>query len=302
MAKLPYARIMEVAWTNWFLPPKRNSMLDIMGGTGFVSNFMSPFFEKAVILDESKDILPPSSSKCISITGDATKEVEFEKLANQYDLAINLGGFHHITAVSENATENIVNSWSNTLNQNGRLIIADVPFQGQSANSKVEHNGHEPEISEILNILPKWKLPQTTRHFTDWCLSLRSATNNMLHKEPEPADFFDHVVAKLCPNGHEANFRDVEILKKVFCNLGLKNVSGFVLLTPWLFEDRRQAAWFINELFAFGDQAFNSPEVFPQDKVDEVMELIKNYLGYAVLNNGTCVTGWKLMVVMGDRA
>ena len=49
------------------------------------------------------------------------------------------------------------------------------------------------------------------------------------------------------------------------------------------------------------DCLFDCPEFFPIKMVDEVMEFVEYYLGYADLSNGTCITGWKLMVVMGDR-
>jgi SAM-dependent methyltransferase len=301
MAQVPYARIMEMIWLSWFLPTNRHAMLDIMGGTGFISGLAGPLFEKTAVIDSIGEYLPPNSSCSVSIAGDVTQKENFLSLEGQINLAISLGGFHHI-ASSDQVTERIIKTWSNVLKPNGRLIIADVPFQGQHEDHMEVMGDSRNEIPEVTNAISQWHLPKAIGTFSEWSNSLKSVIKDILPKEPEPADFFDNVVAAKCPNGHEANFQNTGTLQNIFSNVGLHNVSAFTIPTPWLFNDRRQAAWFIHELFAFGDQAYDKPVIFPHEKVDEVLESIEASLGVVDLDNGSCITGWKLMIVMGDHA
>ena len=71
-------------------PARRRSLMDLMGGTGFVAEHLGRFFERVTVFDLTKELLPQPTDHQ-AIVGDALDQADLEPFEGNYDLVVCLG-------------------------------------------------------------------------------------------------------------------------------------------------------------------------------------------------------------------
>ena len=294
MAECENARVSELAPIISLIPPKSNRLIDLLGGHGFVSDFLSNRFDHILLADKSNAMLPQQTAWRRVQKIHATK-IKLGEIGEQtFDLAVCLAGFHHIlpegfdderydlvNAVRQETMDN----WFTLVSPGGRLVVADVP----SKNTIITSFSFKTDETAFLRNCES----NLSSHFND--------DRHHLAICPEPALFFDRFVKSYCPNGHEGVFESKESLSKKFRNAGFHNVQSSVRYVPWLFSSVELATWFIGELFAIGPESLKSPLQLGKGQSLLINEAVDRYLGRSCFDDGTCLVHWKLLYVWGDK-
>jgi len=295
MQRAGSSRVRELLPLSTLLPSNKTSFLDLFCGTGFVSDFLNDKFDSLTLLDQVDELLPPVTTKRMVIHGNALDNEVLIPLTSKFDVAACVGGFHHILPVDEtdfkydqtyDYRKVVLSKWRQLLCPKGRLILADVPAIG------------ELPLHEYRDLCQE-HLPFGFSQDT-----MRRLENSFLVEvtlNPEPACFFDDYVANNCLVGHKAVYESKESLTKLMSDAGFQNVQSCVLSTPWTFRSTAEAAWFFHELFSIGSTSITTPDQVPEATIDDILMVIRNYLGISQLPDGGCLVGWKLLYVWGDQ-
>lgn len=312
MAALPDSRFLEIAPLHYLLPPKRDCLIDLFAGTGLVANSLRRYFVDTVLVDPYVAPLGDFDFRCHRNSALDPDEVSSLPEA---DLAICLAGFHHVLGDAGTQSVDTVRQyrlevlrlWQSKLTPNGQLIVADVPACGARigwCDGRID--GLIREIGPFDNLQPALALdggfgPALRTPSLGEYLTVAAEQSNKAHLgEPEPAAFFDQVVAGLSPQGHLAEFCSPEELVELFVEAGFRNVRAFVAPTPWLFHTKPEALWFVHELLNIGQQCKKTEEL-SADSIAEFEAGVAEYLGIGKLSNDIWVLPWKLLYVSGDK-
>ncbi len=322
LKEIPFARLMELLPILYLLPSKRDVFLDLFAGTGFVSQFLASRFSKIIQIDEVEALLNSYIYPSISIKGDALDPDVLSLVHNKVNMAICFAGFHHILKkkngdLDEHMTERLrisaLAEWREVLDKDGRLLIVDVPAPGNIISSKTTLPIHSAFSTDIPGdyVAPANQIfraigGRNPFAGTDNSDGIKSYLDKLMFdqagfnwREPEPAEFFESFVSYNSTVGHQAYFQSVENLLQCFQNAGFSKVDSFVAPTPWFFEKRSQALWFINELFAISEVPYATPDELSEEDSIILSEAVDRYLGFTDLPGGACVIWWKLMYVWG---
>ena len=319
-----YARVMELLPMLYTLSEEKNDMLDLFAGTGFASHFLANIYSNVKQIDEVGEFA--HTGKNISfIDGNALKSDDLKKIKGNFDFEVCFAGFHHILAqindeMSIDRTLKLrtdtLKQWKTLLNKDGVLLIVDVPAIGdvyslEALNDKAQvHNvpisgSYHASIHHACDKLG-CELVNKTAHIPHaagtYFHQLMPHIEKMSSRQPEPAHFFNSFVSKQSEVGHYAYFQSTTNLAHCFRNAGFKDVHSFVCPTPWFFSSRKNAVWFIHELFAIGDKAAATPNNVSSVNTELITEAIEHHLGLIDFSDGSCAILWKLMYVWGSAS
>lgn len=322
MKETPFARLMELMPILYLLPTKKDVFLDLFAGTGFASQFLASQFSKIIQIDEIEAFLNSYIYPSISIKGDALDPDVLSVVQDKVNMAICFAGFHHILQknngeLDEHITERLrisaLAEWREMLDEDGRLLIVDVPAPGNMINSEITLPIHSAFSIEIPSdyVSPAKQIfraiggrdpldgTDNSNGLKSYLDKLMSDLSGLNWQEPEPAEFLESFVSYYSTAGHQAYFQSVENMLQCFKNAGFSKVDSFVAPTPWFFEKRSQALWFINELFAISEVSYTAPDELSEEDSIILSEAVDRYLGFTDLPGGACLIWWKLMYVWG---
>jgi SAM-dependent methyltransferase len=120
------------------------------------------------------------------------------------------------------------------------------------------------------------------------------------HSGPmSPADFFDDVIDGYGAQRHMGFFIREGSLKEALEGAGMRDIRSGTLPTPWLFSGRREAAWFVHELFGLGAAwEFNA---IPEGELSAMERWIEHYLGFYQDRHGRTFLYWQLCYLVGSK-
>jgi len=320
----PHARVMELLPMLYTLSEEKNAMLDLFAGTGFVSHFLANIYSNVKQIDEISEFA--HTGKNISfIDGNALKSDDLKKVKGNFDFEVCFAGFHHVLAQLNDEMSiyktlklrtDTLKKWKTLLNKYGIMLIVDVPAPDDESNLKALN--HKPKVNNVpipqsyfasvhqacdklgCELVNKTgHIPNTTGTYFH---QLMTHIEKMSSRQPEPAHFFNSFVSKQSEVGHYAYFQSTTNLAHCFKNAGFKDVHSFVCPTPWFFSSRKNAVWFIHELFAIGDRAAKTPNDVSSVNTELITEGIEHHLGLIDFPDGSCVILWKLMYVWGSAS
>lgn len=326
MRELPYARLMELIPVLSLLPSEKNVLLDLFAGTGFLSRFLAPMFSKTILIDEVDYLLDSFRRPMISINGDALDPGVLSDFRHKVDMAVCFAGFHHVLAKQGKDLDKITTrglrisalaEWRTTLKKNGRLLVVDVPAPGiceqirpvpvSTMAAAVRPDIPKGYLAPANNILKALDIEnpfcetgsstglETCRNGLDQSVADYDKTAS------EPADFFESFVSRHSMVGHDAYFQSVNELTECFQQAGFTNINSFIAKTPWFFDNRLQALWFVNELFAISEVSCKSPAQLSEEDKTTLSSAVDRHLGFRNLPGGGCAINWQLMYVWGTE-
>ena len=303
MAALPGARDRELSPLLTVPTGRRRHLLDLFSGDGYVSRTLGRTFARRTLVDIRR--IEPSalplrgadspSSGFTRITGDATDPTVLGKVPAAVDYAVCLAGFHHAIVVSKRRIDieatrrsrvQTLRRWRELLVPGGFLAVADVPERGLDLSGPLGRDATAFKASGAETDLA----PRQDRRL-----------ENLDWSEPDPAGFFDDVVALARVGGHDAVFETPDSLVASFTEAGFKDVRSAILPTPWEFPSEELAVWFIHELLAIGSRA-ETPEDLSASEYRSLRQAIDRYLGLRSLADGTVLVLWKLLYVWGVKS
>jgi SAM-dependent methyltransferase len=107
-----------------------------------------------------------------------------------------------------------------------------------------------------------------------------------------PADFFDEVVDRLGAQRHYGYYPRETSFRSILEGNGMEEVQIGTFSAPWLFENKRTAAWFIHELLGLG-QPWELDSI-PQNELDALIQYLEKYLGFYQDDYGRTMLYWQL--------
>jgi hypothetical protein len=295
MASLGRSRILELLPLAAHAAPARGAMLDMMSGTGFVSQYLGKPFDPIHAID--KMMASTSRESCISrhIACDAARPYMEEVVCFKYDTIISLAGFHHLLPegfplcsekeVAEYRIE-CLKKWRNLLKNGGRLILGDVPASGQRRQPEANRRTSEVAVFPDLR-MELAELPPTP-----------FVTNQ--DSKPEPACFFDEFVAHKSITPHIAFFETESSLSSLLKCAGYTNIKTDIHFTPWYFQNPNEAAWFVHNLFGIGMGRYDSPLLMPEELVKQIHRAVETHLDSWFGDDGGFWIGWKLLYASAE--
>jgi hypothetical protein len=323
MAAEPFARSFELAPIRlYLLPATRRHLLDLFAGGGFISRFFGRQFSRVTLIDRIAPSPGGRDDRWTTLSGSAADPDVLRRVAAPADLIACVAGFHHLIAASAGRLDpvqtralrtRVLGIWRRMLAPGGRLIVVDVPatgcpcgtFAGARIGANAPHARHldgafEEAAGRTLASLgpPDTAWPSALEGYLE---DLRRRLDRHAWTEPEPARFFDAVVARENPAGHEAHFQATDDQVGCFREAGFAEVGAAVFPTPWAFRDRASALWFVRELLSLGRDPVAGPSLLSDRQADTVESWIDRYLGHRLLADGTHLVQRKLMAVWGER-
>ena len=300
------------------------TFLTCLPGEGSPRASLGQRFKWITLIDRITPSLEDHSGQVVLLTGDAADPQVLNQVKTQADLISCVAGFHHLLegtgedstpALTRKFRVRVLSQWRQLLVEGGRLIVADVPAAGcqsgvlsggppPTAEKHREERGHETTqcpLQLLGSSESSWDPPVWPATLAGYVDMLKRQLARQRWTEPEPADFFDHFVARQSPIGHVAYFQAAEDLACCLREAGFCNVGAAVVPTPWLFAGRVAALWFVRELLTIGEESIPAPAFLSNEQGDALEEAIELYLGHRTLADGTYLVQWKLMYVWGER-
>jgi SAM-dependent methyltransferase len=114
-----------------------------------------------------------------------------------------------------------------------------------------------------------------------------------------PADFFDDVIDGYGAQRHFGFFPRETSISEALRRAKFTNVFACTLPTPWLFRDRREAAWFVHELFGLGSTW--EFDTIPEGELKRLAEWLDHYLGFYKDRYGRMMLYWQLAYFVGKK-
>lgn len=310
MARFPASRRLELAPLRYLLPEGRSYLFDLFAGTGFASGSIRGEFRGTFLLEPHVAAEDASIASSRRHRACALSAESFNGLPAA-DLAVCLAGFHHVLGAG--APENrdshrrqrieALRLWYSKLSPGGRLVIADVPLAGADIGWMSGSPGGllvaDPAASAVGDEAP-FADALRKRGVGDYLGAMAGRCDELHLDQPEPAVFFDRVVAEQSPYGHIGCFDSPQDLATMFLEAGYEHVRAFVAPTPWLVPSKADAVWFVRELLGIG-QPCDRPSTLGSAEMEALEADIHNHLNLRQVSDGIWAVAWKLMYVMGDR-
>ncbi|MBC2714962.1 MAG: hypothetical protein HF978_06595 [Desulfobacteraceae bacterium] len=296
MAELGKCRILELLPLAAYTGPSKGVLLDMMSGTGFVSDYLGEPFETVHAIDKMAEPLPKKSgishySKC-----DAAQPEVGNLIISKYDRVITLAGLHHL--LPENYSQfdknkvieyriDCLSKWRHLIKDGGRIVVGDVPARGQA----IQHEKFQglPNLDDFNNIASEHS------RLSPMPFQLISESN------PEPAIFFEEFVTNESIMPHIAFFESENSLSNLLQRAGYTNIKTGIHFTPWYFKNSNEAAWFIHTLFSIGTKQYNAPDLMPPDFIKWILDAVERYLGYCNTDDEGFWIGWKLLYASAEN-
>ena len=288
------SRVFELLPIAASINPVKGSLLDMMCGSGFVSQYLGGAFSSVDAVDQTMNFyVGNKNSHCLHQcdVGDANIVSNTPK---KYDHIISLAGFHHLLPcdLSNEKSDDSISShriqclarWSNLLSRDGRLIIADVPSAGQ------------PLRCFPHSVASSFPLVENSLQDIG-CVD----ESDIVRADPNPALFFKQFVDKKSITPHISCFETELSLSLLLESSGYKNIQAATYLTPWIFDNTSQAIWFLHHIFGIGVKTFKTPEEIPSSFMNDVLTAVNEYLGCGHTKTGKFWIGWKLFYLSGDK-
>jgi hypothetical protein len=301
MTAIPRARDWELAPLQNLSPARHRHLLDLFAGEGYVSRTLGKDFSRRTMIDIRRIEAPGRLTKGSSlstgatrITGDATDPAILRRIPGAVDYAVCLAGYHHAivesagridTEATKRSRVQTLRHWRDLLVPGGLLAVADVPERGLGVSTTPgRESGSSLEFEG-------WSGPKTE-------VSRRLA--GQVWTEPDPAGFFDDVVALARVGGHDAVFETPENLAASFAEAGFADIHAAIVPTPWEFPTEEHAVWFVHELLTIGARA-ETPADLSASEYRSLRQAIERYLGLRHLSDGNTLVLWKLLYVWGTN-
>lgn len=112
------------------------------------------------------------------------------------------------------------------------------------------------------------------------------------HAPMAPTDFFDDVIDRLGKQRHFGYFPRETKIANTLQQIGMEQILTGTFPTPWVFDSKESAVWFVHELFGFGG-AWPRQAIPPQE-FEQIAELVDNYLGFHEDGFGRTLLFWQL--------
>lgn len=174
----------------------------------------------------------------------------------------------------------------------GILVIADVP--------NLDHNLPDQEPNWNINTtdFEKYLIPSaanalckiTARLGHTFTLPrLQEFLDDNYWKDTNfqvPRHFFDQIVAKETPLGHDCCFPSFERIHTQCAEEGLSCIGVTDYRGPWMFDSAKAAGWFFKEKFDWGNTSLLCEE---SEDIAKCLARIDSHLGTRLSPNGFCV-------------
>ena len=283
--------------------------------------FFSFSFSKVIQIDEVSEFALSGNNVSV-VDGNALRSDVLDRVQYPIDFGICIAGFHHVLALNNGEingkdTRKIrtvsLEKWKTLLNKNGVLLIADVPAPGdectiKTASQELQFNNAvipDPYITPINRACNSFECEMInnssgrSQKASTYFDQLTTRLNAFSLQKPEPAHFFNSFVSQQSQVGHCAYFQSSSSLAHCFKEAGFADVQSFVCPTPWFFTSRKNAVWFIHELFAIGNTVATTPDDVSAENTALITKGIEQHLGFIDFSDGSCAILWKLMYVWG---
>ena len=305
-------------------PVVKRGFLDLFAGSGFVSEFIGSKYTNKILIDEVESLIKSYHGSGTIIVGDAAASNTLANIKGKIDMAVCFAGLHHViveekgginVADTKRFQTSVLKKWKRALEKGGRLIIVDIPAIGEKCgfiessqphypSANVFQCMHEKAVSNFLECIGMKNPMSTCEDLSNIDLYLTHTMERLAlynWREPEPGAFFDSFVAKKSAVGHKAFFHTAKTIQKCFLDAGFNDVKSIIIPTPWFFENRSEALWFLHELFAINCYSYVSPSEMSEKDIHVMNSMIKKYLGCYEFPDGTFSIWWKLMYTFGDH-
>jgi len=290
-----HSRIMELLPLIVHISAEKGSMLDMMSGTGFVSQYLGRYFDTIHAIDKMTGMIPEDSHISRKLECDASREDIADLTCFKYDTIISLASFHHIhpQAFPLCTEEQVVDyrvaclsKWRELIRDGGYLVLADVSAPGQIPNGSIQITpkiSAFPDLEAQLGELPSASL------FTPKSIGT------------EPSHFFDEFVAHKSITPHVGVFETELSLSLLLKKAGYTNIKTSVHFVPWHFQNMDEAIWFIHNLFGIGTKQYESTAEIPQELVEQIHHAIEAHLCSWPAGKGGIWIGWKLLYASAEK-
>lgn len=268
---------------------QHRDLVDVSVGTGFLWRALHARFRHGVMLDESPAMVENAKHRLAAIAPEKTLEFQVRRMqevrpgvVSECDVLGCQAALHHLVVRTVVATCGLpaawqyeveqtralhletVKGWFETLRPDGVLFIADVA---------------PPSLEEMSR--PRCDSRWPHRPVGHW---------------------FDEAVHKFGVAAHPRHYTDTAEVRQRLESLGAEILVDAVLPTPWLFETREDAVWFVNELFSL------TPEAVPFDERHDLAGrlahtawLVDTYLGLESVAGGKTRLGWSLWGIVARK-
>lgn len=231
-----------------------------------------------------------------------------------------------------------IKDWTRILKPGGVLCLVDIPgypdsawdrFRDEQKRHSIDSKGY---YHSMLNRFEDWVAEPDTEVFArlfedEWksflerdlhmkqiaelvqkeTLSIKSLidtyeiSDEVLKKEGPmvPTDFFDEVIDGYGSQRHFGYFPRETSIREAFESMGMINIFTGTVPTPWLFNDKKEAAWFVHELFGLGEPwEFDS---IPPIQLEELIGWLDQYLGFYTDKHKRVFLYWQLCYFYAEK-
>ncbi|MEM7530546.1 MAG: class I SAM-dependent methyltransferase [Chloroflexota bacterium] len=241
--------------------------------------------------------------------------------------------------LSQQLHDDVLADWYRMLKPGGWLVLIDVPGYPDAAWEHFWPDQQPHTLNtlgyqqQLMNRLTNWPMPTNIdileRYFSDSWQSLwqhdqqiqamrhllTTQTDLTMHDLVQsyqlpsslfkqnapmvPTDFFDDVIDRLGNQRHYGYFPRETKVRDTLERIGMENIHTGTFPTPWVFESKEAAVWFVHELFGF--KSAWSPDDIPQEEFDKLVELLETYLGFEEDAFGRTLLFWQLSYFIGHK-
>ncbi len=299
---LPYAYITAHVMQSTARKSGDLRIFDAFGGSGFLSRSFAHTDIRFTIADCTDAYDHDSCTRHEwLLSQDYFRSISVER-AGTYDLVFAHGGLHHVYVEDETGIQDetsiglqnqCVANMARLLRPGGYLVLSDIPDR-PPAPHRAGKDFVLADLKECLALLGEERLDFLKSSAPSFSpvpsLNKTCASVNFLFRDPSHDGslrrFFDEVVARETPNGHEARFLDVERIITGARAHGMSVIYSAAFPGAWVFRDRDQAVWYFREMFGFGA----SVPAFGRGPEDSVVEsAMTNILGLRSLGKKIAV-------------
>lgn len=221
--------------------------------------------------------------------------------------------------------------WCRLLKPGGRLVLMDIsgypdaawdPFWSQRSPYTIDTHAYQQEHAKELM---DWPLEvdlemlsqffskgafkdfwQTDRHLAE----LRSVLSHTIsvfdliqsYRLPRgvlkcsgpmvPADFFDDIVDRFGGQPHFGYYPRESCVFATLKDAGMEQIHTRTIPTPWAFDSKETAAWFVHELLGLGSAW--ERDAIPRGELNSLIQLLERYLGFYTDDYGRTMLYWQL--------
>lgn len=107
-----------------------------------------------------------------------------------------------------------------------------------------------------------------------------------------PADFFDDIVDRFGGQPHFGYYARETSVSATLKSAGMEQIHTRTIPTPWAFDSKETAAWFVHELLGLGSAW--ERDAIPQAELNSLLQLLERYLGFYEDGYGRTMLYWQL--------